>query len=166
MTRRALDVLQAMPERHRFLRGMVSWIGFRQEPLDYDRDLRFAGTTKYPFSKMLRLAIDAVTAFSIKPLALASYVGLATAGLSLLLLVYSLISWLTPHKTVSGWTSLMAGIALLSSVQLFVLGIIGEYLGRLYEQSKGRPLFIIERVVRGSDSPPTPAPVPPTPTHI
>ena len=163
MTRRALDVLQAMPERHRFLRGMVSWIGFRQEPLDYDRDLRFAGTTKYPFSKMLRLAIDAVTAFSIKPLALASFVGLVTAALALLLLIYSLISWIA-HRTISGWTSLMAGIALLSSVQLFVLGIIGEYLGRLYEQSKGRPLFIIERIVRSSESPATPAP--PSESHI
>ena len=147
MSRRALDVLLRMPERHRFIRGMVSWIGFNQQPILYDRCARFAGETKYPFRKMLRFAIDAVTAFSIKPLALASYTGFVAAVFAMVLLCYSFVSWLR-GGTVAGWTSIMAGVALLGSVQLLVLGIFGEYLGRLYEQSKGRPLFIIEQVVR------------------
>lgn len=150
VSRRALDVLLAMPERHRFLRGMVSWIGFRQEPLLYDRQARFAGKTKYPFRKMVRFALDAITAFSVKPLALASYVGIAMAFFSLMLLGYSFGSWLGLFggRLERGWTSLMSVMALLGSVQLMVLGIIGEYLGRMYEQMKGRPLFIIEDIRR------------------
>ena len=150
MSRRALDVLLAMPERHRFIRGMVSWIGFRQEPLLYDRSPRFAGTTKYPFRKMLRFATDAITSFSIKPLALASWLGIASGLFAFALVVYSLVSWLGwfGRPAITGWTSLMAAVAFLGSVQLLVLGIFGEYLGRMYEQSKDRPLFIIERIVR------------------
>jgi dolichol-phosphate mannosyltransferase len=164
MSRRALDVLRAMPERHRFVRGMVSWIGFKQVPLPYERDPRFAGVTKYPYRKLVRMAIDAVTAFSVKPLALASIVGFVAALLALLLVAFAVGAWIRGVE-VPGWTSLMAGIAFFSSIQLFVLGIIGEYLGRLYEQSKGRPLFVIERVVRSDradalDSPPTASPTP------
>jgi len=145
VSRRAIDVLLAMPERHRFVRGMVSWIGFRQVPLLYDRGPRFAGETKYPLRKMIRL--DAITAFSTKPLALASWAGLGMAGLSCALLAYSLASWLR-GEVVVGWTSLMATVTLIGGVQFVVLGVIGEYIGRMYEQVKGRPLFIIERVVR------------------
>jgi glycosyltransferase involved in cell wall biosynthesis len=148
ISRRALTVLLAMPERHRFIRGMVSWIGFRQVPILYDRDRRYAGKSGYPFRKMLRFAIDAVTSFSIRPLIWASTIGflagIAAAGLFL----YSIVSWLV-YKTAPGWASIMAGVAFLGSVQLFVLGIIGEYLGRLYDQAKGRPLFIIESIVSG-----------------
>jgi dolichol-phosphate mannosyltransferase len=151
LSRRALDVLCAMPERHRFVRGMVSWIGFRQEPFPYDRCERAAGKTKYPLTRMLRFAFDAITAFSVKPLALASFIGLIAAGFGVLLLAYSLVSWLF-FDAVKGWTSMVAIVAILASVQLFVLGIIGEYLGRLYEQSKGRPLFIVERIVRGGQA--------------
>ena len=155
MSRRALDVLLAMPERHRFIRGMVSWIGFRQEPLLYDRQARFAGETKYPFRKMVRFALDAITAFSVKPLALASYLGIIMAFFSLALLGYSIGSWLGLFggPLERGWTSLMSVMALLGSVQLLVLGIIGEYLGRMYEQMKGRPLFIIEQIKRSEPSP-------------
>jgi glycosyltransferase involved in cell wall biosynthesis len=153
ISRRALDVLLAMPERHRFVRGMVSWIGFRQVPLPYDRHPRFAGETKYPLRKMFRFALDAITAFSTKPLAIASWAGIAMALVSCLLLAYSLVSWLR-SDVVIGWTSLMATVTLLGSVQLVVLGVIGEYIGRMYEQVKGRPLFIIERVVRSSDGSP------------
>lgn len=150
ISRRALDVLLAMPERHRFVRGMVSWIGFRQVPLPYDRHPRFAGETKYPLRKMVRFALDAITAFSTKPLALASWAGVGMALVFCALLAYSLASWLR-GETVVGWTSLMATVTLLGSVQLVVLGVIGEYIGRMYEQAKGRPLFIIERVVRSPD---------------
>jgi dolichol-phosphate mannosyltransferase len=150
MSRRALNVLMSMPERHRFIRGMVTWIGFKQEPLLYDRKARFAGTTKYPFRKMLKFAIDAITAFSVKPLAIASWVGVGSGLLSLLLLVYSFVSWMgwAGGPAVTGWTSLMCVVTLLGSVQLIVLGIVGEYLGRMYEQMRGRPLFIIEQVAR------------------
>jgi polyisoprenyl-phosphate glycosyltransferase len=146
VSRKVVDALASMPERHRFIRGLVSWVGFRQEPILYDREPRAAGTTKYPFTKMLRFAADAVTGFSMKPLRIASVLGLASAALGLVFVAYSLVSW-TVGGTVHGWTSLMAAIALLGSAQLLVLGIIGEYLGRLYQEAKGRPLFIVESVV-------------------
>jgi len=149
LSRRALEAFLAMPERHRFTRGMVSWIGFRQVPLIYDRQERFAGETKYSYSKMVKFALDAITAFSIKPLLITSVLGGITAGVSLLLGAYSVIAYLA-GKTVAGWTSLIMVITTLSSTQLFVLGIFGEYLGRMYEQMKGRPLFIIDQVMRTS----------------
>jgi dolichol-phosphate mannosyltransferase len=157
MTRRALDILLAMPERHRFVRGLVSWIGFRQEPLLYDREPRFAGQTKYPLRKMVRFALDAVTAFSIKPLALASIAGVMTAMFALVMLLFAVIARLKGW-TEAGWASIMAAVSFFGAVQLIVLGIIGEYLGRLYEQSKGRPLFIIDQVVRGGRAEPPAAP--------
>ncbi len=158
MSRRALDVLISMPERHRFIRGMVSWIGFRQVPLMYDRAARFAGETKYPLRKMIRFAMDAITSFSIKPLTMASYVGMISGIFALGLLVYAGISFVFFRNSGllnPGWTSLMAAISILGSVQLMVLGIFGEYLGRLYEQSKGRPLFIVEQVIQSPTVAPT-----------
>jgi len=147
VSRRALDVLQAMPERHRFIRGMVSWIGFRQEPFLYDRAARLAGETKYPFLRMLRFSIDAITAFSTRPLVLAIWLAMATALFGVGMLAWALYSWIM-GITVTGWTTMICAMSLLSSGQLLMLGIMGEYLGRLYEQSKGRPLFVIERIVR------------------
>jgi len=145
MSRRVVDALQGMPERHRFIRGMVSWVGFTQVPLDYDRAERHSGTTKYPLAKMIRFALDAITSFSIAPLRLASHIGLVTAGLALVFLAYSLARWLGGY-VVTGWTSLIATVLLLGSIQLFVLGIIGEYLGRLLIESKRRPLFLIDAI--------------------
>ena len=152
MSSRVVRALNEMPERHRFVRGMVAWVGYKQVALRYDRHARFAGDTKYPFRKMMRFAADAVTAFSIKPLQLASYIGLAFAIVGLGLLVFSVISFVF-FKAVNGWTSVMAGVSLMGSVQLLVLGIMGEYLGRLYEQSKGRPLFLIDQVVSSANLP-------------
>jgi dolichol-phosphate mannosyltransferase len=149
ISRRVLEVLLQMPERHRFLRGMVSWVGFRQVPVPYDRDKRFAGTTKYPFGRLLRLALDGVVASSTRPLALASYAGLLFGGTGFILIVYALYSWWKVGKTPQGWTSLMIVVTVLGSVQLFVLGIIGHYLGRIHEQTRGRPLFLVEGVYRG-----------------
>ena len=146
MTRRALDVLNAMPEQHRFIRGMVSWIGFRQVPLPYERQERFAGETKYPFSKMLSLAIDAVTSFSTRPLRLASLFGFGFGALGLAGLVYTIGSWLRGY-TVPGWASITSIFLLMGSAQMFVLGIFGEYFGRLYMEAKGRPLYVIESVI-------------------
>jgi dolichol-phosphate mannosyltransferase len=147
MSRRSLDVLNSMPEQSRFIRGMVSWIGLKQVPLLYDREPRFAGQTKYPLLKMVRFAIDAISGFSIAPLRIASVVGAIMAGISLLLLSYTIGAWLL-GQTVVGWTSLSTIVLSVSSVQLLVLGVIGEYLGRLYMQSKDRPLFIIDTVYR------------------
>jgi dolichol-phosphate mannosyltransferase len=148
ISRRVLELLLQMPERHRFLRGMVSWVGFRQVPFLYDRDKRFAGVTKYPFSRLVRLALDGVVASSVRPLALASYAGLLFAATGFALIVYALYSWWKVGQTPQGWTSLMIVITVLGSVQLLVLGIIGHYLGRMHEQMRGRPLFIVDRVYR------------------
>lgn len=151
ISRRVLELLLQMPERHRFIRGMVSWVGFRQVPFPYDRDKRFAGTTKYPFGRLLRLALDGVVASSTRPLALASYAGLLFACTGFLLIVYALYSWWKVGQTPQGWTSLMIVVTVLGSVQLFVLGIIGHYLGRIHEQTRGRPLFLVESVYRSGN---------------
>jgi polyisoprenyl-phosphate glycosyltransferase len=134
-----------MPEKHRFIRGMVSWIGMRQVPLYYQRQPRLAGETKYPLSKMLRFAIDAITGFSIQPLRAASYLGMVFGILGVLTAVYALHSWLV-GSVVAGWTSMITVTLLLGSAQLFMLGIFGEYLGRLYIEAKQRPLVIVESI--------------------
>jgi len=146
MSRRALDAFLSLPEQARFIRGMVAWIGFRQVPFAYDRAERLAGETHYPLGKMLRLAFDAVTGFSTAPLRFASHAGLVLTGLSLLLFAYIGISWLA-GSTIQGWTSLMLVVVGLGAVQMFVLGMIGEYLGRLYIESKRRPLYIVAQVI-------------------
>jgi glycosyltransferase involved in cell wall biosynthesis len=145
MTRRAINVLNGMPEQYRFIRGMVSWIGLRQVPLLYDRDPRFAGETGYSLSKMVRFALDAVTGFSVLPLRLASYLGLIMGIVSLAMLTYALGSWAF-GQVVPGWTSVTAIVLVIGSAQLFVLGIFGEYLGRLYMEAKRRPLFVIDKL--------------------
>lgn len=147
MSRRVVDALLSMPERSRFLRGMTSWIGFVQKPVLYVRAPRAAGVTKYPFRKMVRFALDAITGFSVFPLRLASYGG-AVFGLSgFVLLLYVFYAWFS-GETVAGWTSLMVVVLLIGGVQLVCLGVFGEYLGRLYMDSKQRPLFIVESVIR------------------
>jgi dolichol-phosphate mannosyltransferase len=124
---------------------MVAWIGFRQVPLAYDRAERHAGETNYPIGKMVRLALDAVTGFSTAPLRFASHASVLLAGASLLLLFY--IGWgYFAGSPVQGWTSTMLVVVVLSAVQMFVLGMIGEYLGRLYVESKRRPLYLVADV--------------------
>lgn len=146
ISRRAVDILNKMPEQYRFIRGMVSWIGLKQEAMPYERSARFAGTTKYPISKMFRLAADAITSFSVRPLRIASHVGLYLSLITFIMMMYIFINYFTGHP-LRGWTSLMVMILALGSVQLLVLGVIGEYLGRLYMQAKGRPLFLVESIV-------------------
>jgi dolichol-phosphate mannosyltransferase len=151
MSRRALDAFLSLPEQARFIRGMVAWVGFRQVPFAYDRAERHAGETNYPFAKMVRLAFDAVTGFSTAPLRFASHAGLALTAASLLLLLYIAIGFFT-GSAVQGWTSTMLVVVLLGAVQMFVLGMIGEYLGRLYIESKRRPLYLVADIagpVRG-----------------
>lgn len=142
MTRRALDAFLSLPEQARFIRGMVAWIGFRQVPFVYDRHERLAGTSKYPLGKMIRFALDAITGFSTTPLRFASHMGLILTAASLLLMLYILVGWLMGNA-VQGWTSTMLVVVFLGAVQMFVLGMIGEYLGRLYVESKRRPLYIV-----------------------
>lgn len=142
MSRRALDALLSLPEQARFIRGMVAWVGFRQVPFPYDRAERHAGETNYPLGKMVRLAFDAVTGFSTAPLRFASHASVILAGASLLLLFYILWGFFE-GSPVQGWTSTMLVVTVLSAVQMFVLGMIGEYLGRLYIESKRRPLYLV-----------------------
>ncbi len=147
MSRRTLDILNRMPERQRFVRGMVSWIGFRQVALPYMRQERRAGTSNYPTRRMIRLALDAITGFSTRPLRMASLLGLVFGLIGCCGIVVSVISWIGGH-TIPGWTSVMVVILALGGIQLTVLGIIGEYLGRLYLESKQRPLYLIDEVRR------------------
>jgi hypothetical protein len=146
MNQRTAAVLNSMPEQHRFIRGMVAWIGLRQIPLLYDRDARYAGETHYPLHRMIRLAFDAITGFSVMPLRLASLTGTAIGGVGLLLLGYTMFGWLT-GRAVEGWTSLMTLMLILGGAQLLMLGVFGEYLGRLYIEAKRRPLFVVDRVL-------------------
>ena len=150
ITKRVRDLIVAMPERQRFIRGMVSWVGFRQEPILYDRDARFAGETKYPFSKLLALAVDGILSSSSKPLRFALPVGIVAISVSFIFGAYALVSWFFVSRTPQGWASLMAAVAFFGGSQLVVLGILGEYLGRIYEQARGRPMFMVESVVRAS----------------
>lgn len=147
ISRRVLNLLLDMPENHRFLRGMVSWVGFNQVPVYYDRDPRYAGVTKYPLRKLLTLALDGITSASVKPLALASYFGLFFAAASVVIVCYTLYSWLWVGKTPPGWTSLMLVATTMGACQLFVLAIIGHYLGQMHEQLRNRPLFIVKDVL-------------------
>lgn len=145
MTRRVVECLNAMPERYRFVRGMVGWLGFRQIAFPYERDPRFAGESHYPLRKMVAFALDAVTSFSIVPLRFASHLGALFGLLGLLALSWVAVAWVS-GGTVTGWASLAALILILGSVQLLVLGVFGEYLGRMYMEAKERPLFVIDEV--------------------
>jgi dolichol-phosphate mannosyltransferase len=145
MSRRALDALLAMPEQARFIRGMVAWIGFKQVPFAYDRQERFAGNTKYPLKKMMRFAFDALTGFSSAPLKLASHAGLWLSAGSVLLILYIAYAWAT-GRSIQGWTSLMLVVVVLGAIQMFALALMGEYIGRLYNEAKRRPLYIVQEV--------------------
>jgi len=147
MSRRALQILIDMPEQYRFIRGMVSWIGLKQVPLVYERDERFAGETKYPLSKMIRFAVDAITGFSTRPLRIASHIGVLFSLFGLVMLGHTIFSWWA-NDVVQGWTSVMTAVLLMGGAQLLMLGVFGEYLGRLHIESKRRPLFIIDELTR------------------
>ena len=144
MDRKVVHALLAMPERDRFVRGMVAWVGFRQEPVYYRRAARFAGKTKYPLKKMLRFAADGVLSFSLVPLRLAVYMGVVASALALLGILYAVFMRLFTDMWVTGWTLLFIGILFLGGVQLLFLGVMGEYLGRIYGEVKHRPLFLVK----------------------
>lgn len=147
VSRRCLDAVLDMPERARFIRGMFAWAGFKQVGLEYDRDARMAGETKYPLSKMLRLATDAVTGFSTKPLRFATKLSFYSLFISAWMAVY-VISSLVFHQTAPGWASIILAVSLFSGIQLLTLGILGEYIGRLYVETKARPLYYLSEELR------------------
>jgi glycosyltransferase involved in cell wall biosynthesis len=144
--RRIADVLNQMPERHRFLRGMVSWVGFKQYALQYDRAPRLAGETKYPLRKMLRFATHGIVSFSTAPLKLSIWLGMLSACCAVLLIIYAVTARLLTHQWVSGWAATIFAIAFFGGVQLVATGVIGIYIGSIFEEVKGRPLFVIDSV--------------------
>lgn len=150
MSRRAVDDLKRLQEHSRFVRGLVTWVGYNQAPVLYDRSKRYGGETKYPLTKMMKFALDGITGFSSQPLRLASHVGLFFAFASLALMVF-----LTLYKVgggqgiVPGWTSLAVAVLFLGGVQLLAIGILGEYIGRIYDEVKRRPLYLVRDVIDG-----------------
>lgn len=141
--KKVAENLRNMPERSRFIRGMVAWSGFRTIGIEYERDERHAGETKYPFKKMLRFAIDGITSFSYFPLQLASYLGIFFAILSFIFMVIALYLHFFTQKTIQGWTSTIIAVLFIGGIQLFTLGIIGEYLARIGIDVKQRPIYVI-----------------------
>jgi dolichol-phosphate mannosyltransferase len=146
--RRVADIVLKMRERHRLLRAMYSWVGFRQTGVPYERDARFAGTTKYPFRRMLALALDGIISFSTVPLRMLTIAGIATAFLAFFGAVYALVVRLFTHHWVTGWATLFIAVTFFSGLQLISLGVMGEYLGRIYTEVKQRPLYVIQSVFR------------------
>ena len=145
--RKVCEALKQLPERSRYVRGLMSWVGFKQIAIEFERNERFAGETKYPLKKMIKLAMDGIMSFSYKPLKLASYIGAILSGISFIYLIAVLIQKLFfPETSQSGWTSLIAVSLFFNGIILLMLGIIGEYIGRIYDEAKGRPLYIINEL--------------------
>lgn len=144
MSRHVVDTLRAMPERDRFVRGMVSWVGFKQIALPYKRAERFAGESKYPLRKMIRFATDGILSFSTKPLQMSVALGMLAASLALIGIFYALGLRIFTNIWVEGWTALMIAILFLGGVQLICVGILGEYIGRIYNEIKNRPLYVVQ----------------------
>jgi dolichol-phosphate mannosyltransferase len=143
MDRKVVDVLKSMPERHRFPRGMSAWVGFRQIGVPYKRAARHAGVTKYPFRKMLKLALNAITGFSYFPLQIATYFGFFSAGLAILAIPVVAILRFSGSQFFGGQATTLIAVLFLGGVQLISLGVLGEYLGRIYDEVKGRPLYVV-----------------------
>jgi glycosyltransferase involved in cell wall biosynthesis len=144
LSRRAVNTFNQLRERSRFVRGMISWIGYPQVPIYYERAPRLAGHSAYPFKKQLKLALDAIVSFSDVPLRLASWLGFLGVGICLLYLIEALAEKLIWGTTIKGWASLVVIILFIGSVQLTMLGLLGQYVGRIYEELKGRPLYVLE----------------------
>jgi len=145
--RKVITTLNEMPEKNRFLRGMVSWAGFRQTGITYVREERFAGETKFPFFKMLKFALTGITSFSFVPLQLASYFGFIVSAGAFISGLYVLYLKFFTDKTIQGWTSLMIALLFLGGIQLITLGIVGEYIGRMSDEVKQRPAYVIRETV-------------------
>lgn len=146
LNKRAAAALIEMPEHHRYVRGMVAWLGFESVPVEYVRDARFAGVTKYPLSKMIRFATDGIMAFSVRPLRLATWLGLFVSAAAFVTALVLIVMKLTGSAVVQGWTSVMVLVLLLSGVQLMTIGALGEYVGRIYTEVRGRPLYLVREL--------------------
>ena len=155
MSRPVVLTLRALREQHRFVRGMVAWVGFRQTAVSYERPPRFAGETKYPLGKMIRFAIDGITSFSIVPLRLATWLGIVAGGVTLVAGIWSVYVKLFGTGVVPGWTTIMILVGVGSSAQLLMTGILGEYVGRIYEEVKRRPLYVVGEEINLSAQGPT-----------
>ena len=143
MDRKVVNVMNQMREKHRFLRGMSAWVGFKQVGVEYKRAARVAGETKYPFRKMFKLAVNAVTGFSYFPLQVATYVGFASAVIAILAIPLVIYLRVAGHQQLTGQATTLIAVLFLGGVQLISLGVLGEYIGRLYDEAKGRPLYIV-----------------------
>lgn len=151
ISKRVKEELLILPERHRFVRGLISWIGFKQTGVEFDRKARYKGTTKYPFRKMLKFALDGIISFSYIPLQIASYFGFFVSLISFIYIIWILYEKFFLNSPIIGWSSTMIAILFLGGIQLISIGIIGEYIGRIYDEVKGRPLFIVEKAVNFED---------------
>jgi dolichol-phosphate mannosyltransferase len=149
LSRRVVDALNALPERQRYLRGLRTWIGFRQIGIDVERHERWAGRSKYSVRQLSQLAFDGLLAFSVAPLRAAAVLGALGVALSVLFAGYAVYVRLASGRSPQGFTALLVALTFLSGIQLFFMGVIGEYVGRIYEETKGRPTFIVARVIEG-----------------
>ncbi len=163
MSRQVVLTLRALREQHRFVRGLVAWLGFRQTAVTYDRSARFAGETKYPLRKMLRFAIDGITSFSIVPLRFATWLGVLSGLVAIFAAAWAMYVKIFQQEAVQGWTTIMMLVAFGSSAQLLMTGVLGEYIGRIYEEVKRRPLYI---VAKETNLAPPGAPPPPLPGDV
>lgn len=146
--RKVIDVINSLPEHNKFLRGLFSWIGFKQVPLEYERKERVAGKTKYPLKKMLKLAADGIMSFSTKPLKILGVLGIISVIISICILIYSLFSYaFNLNQLTPGWTSIMVTVTFLGGMQLLSIWIMSEYIGRIYDEAKNRPEYIIEKKI-------------------
>jgi dolichol-phosphate mannosyltransferase len=146
MSRRVIDQVKTLREKDRFVRGLVSWVGFRQTGVTYQRDARYAGETKYPFRKMLKFSFDGITSFSTLPLKLATWMGTITALIAVIYLLGVVVQKLLGY-TVQGWATIMVAMLFMGSVQLICLGILGEYVGRIFNEVKPRPMYVVEEIL-------------------
>ena len=149
LDRQAVDLLKSMKEQHRFLRGMIGWLGLAEDSIDFVAPRRAAGKSKYTWRKMFSLATDGIVSFSVKPLRVALWLGMLSIAVNAIYAIYIFFGYFFLSGIIKGWPSLILLIMFLGSVQLVLLGIIGEYLGRTYEQSKGRPLYVVGRLYPG-----------------
>lgn len=146
MDKKVCDAMRSLTEKNRYVRGLVSWVGFKQTSVEYVREERFAGETKYPLKKMIKFASDGIISFSFKPLKLAEYTGFSVAALSFIYMLVAILQKLA-GLTVPGWASILAVSLFFNGVILLMLGIVGEYIGRIYDEVKGRPLYIVKNTV-------------------
>ncbi len=150
--RKVIDVINSLPEHNKFLRGLFSWVGFKQVPIEYERKERYAGKTKYPFKKMFKLATDGIISFSTKPLKIIGGIGVFSIIISFLVLVYSILSYIFNwNELMPGWTSIMVSITFFAGVQLLAIWMMSEYISRIYDESKKRPQYVIDKKINIDD---------------